>query len=125
MAVCHFIVHFQPASANVLRSRDAKLFLSCDKGAYSETQPVTYGKNGLMTKTKLSMATVISGVAIIGIITPASATTIIRHPGNVVHQQLYDSAGKPVNRLSARALGGTPSKVLCRYDQGTNRCTRI
>jgi hypothetical protein len=50
-----------------------------------------------MTKTKLSMATVISGVAIIGIITLASATTTIRHPRNVGHQQLYDSAG---------ALGG-------------------
>jgi hypothetical protein len=78
-----------------------------------------------MTKTKLSMmAAALVGAAVFATLSPALAKGgIVQHPGNVVHQQLYDSAGKPVNRLPARALGGTPHKVTCRNFNNTNWCT--
>ena len=78
-----------------------------------------------MTKTKLSMmAAALVGAAVFATLNPALAKGgIVQHPGNVVHQQLYDSAGKPVNRLPARALGGTPHKVTCRNINNMNRCT--
>jgi len=60
-----------------------------------------------MTKTKLSMmAAALVGAAIIGTLSPALAGPVVRPGGNVVHAQVYDSAGKTVSRLPARALGG-------------------
>lgn len=79
-----------------------------------------------MTKTKLSMmAAALVGAAVFATLSPALAKGgIVQRPGgNVVHRQLYDSAGKPVNRLPARALGGTPHKVTCRNFNNTNWCT--
>jgi hypothetical protein len=52
----------------------------------------------------------------------AFAKTIVVHSGNTVHPQLYDSAGKPVNRLPARVLGGTPKKVVCGLGGRGNFC---
>lgn len=79
-----------------------------------------------MTKTKLSMMTaVLAGAAVIGALSPALAGPVVRPGGNVVHPQVYDSAGKAVNRLPARVLGGTPHKTLCRNYLGVNRCDRI
>jgi hypothetical protein len=79
-----------------------------------------------MTKTKLSMmAAALVGATVIGTLSPASAVTVIHRGGNVVHPQVYDSAGKAVNRLPARALGGTPKKLVCHNRNNTNWCTAI
>jgi hypothetical protein len=69
------------------------------------------------------MAAAIAGVAIFGILSPTWAKVVIRPGGNVVHKQLYDSTGKPVNCLPARALGlGKPPRMLCRNYKGVSRC---
>jgi hypothetical protein len=54
-----------------------------------------------------------------------NARTIIIHSGNTVHPQLYDSAGKPVNRLPGRVLGQQPKKVACGLHGRTNFCQVI
>ncbi len=55
----------------------------------------------------------------------SNARTFVIHSGNSVHPQLYDSAGKPVNRLPGRALGKSPKKVVCGLRGRTNFCQVI
>src|SRR6476660_5087503 len=68
-------------------------------------------KNYMTTKGLVAMLA--AGFVLASSTPGAFARGMVVHSGNVVHTQLYDRAGKTVNRLPGRAYGVAPKKATC------------